>query len=467
VSRVDGLYNGMQRRAINKMVALVADEDKTKILRAFKFAEMIASDNNKLTVRILRDKIRDDHPALLLMRHAIRHLNPICRERFIETVVVNDLLRGQAKRNKLMEKTGMLAPLTILVSPSMRCNLTCEGCYASEYSPDQDLDRDLLQRIVDEGNEMGVYLFTFLGGEPLLYPGLLDFVKANRDSFFQIFTNGTLLTDAMIQRMAAIGNVAPMLSIDGPLELTDWRRGAGVHERVMAAMDRLGKAGVLFGYSATVTSRNYRALVSDEFIDPLIEKGALLGWNFLYMPIGRDPSIELMPSPEQREEFRQGIVRIRDTKPLFSVDFWGDAPWVGGCIAGRHYMHITSEGWVEPCIFTHFATDNIKDVSLAEAFNSPYFKQIRSRQPYNDNLLRPCMWIDNPMFSREIMAATGAHPTHDGADSMLVDLQEELDAYAVHSGSILDPAWACLRETMPSRGRIKPRPDEGVTSIAS
>jgi len=174
-----------------------------------------------------------------------------------------------------------------------------------------------------------------------------------------------------------------------------------------------------------------------------------------------------MPSPEQREEFRQGIVRIRDTKPLFSVDFWGDAPWVGGCIAGRHYMHITSEGWVEPCIFTHFATDNIKDVSLAEAFNSPYFKQIRSRQPYNDNLLRPCMWIDNPMFSREIMAATGAHPTHDGADSMLVDLQEELDAYAVHSASILDPAWACLRETMPSRGRIKPRPDEGVTSIAS
>jgi hypothetical protein len=50
---------------------------------------------------------------------------------------------------------------------------------------------------------------------------------------------------------------------------------------------------------------------------------------------------------------------------------------------------------------------------------------------------------------------------------MLVDLQEELDAYAVHSASILDPAWVCLRETMPSRGRIKPRPDEGVTSIAS
>ena len=173
-----------------------------------------------------------------------------------------------------------------------------------------------------------------------------------------------------------------------------------------------------------------------------------------------------MPTPAQREEFRHGIMRIRDTKPLFAVDFWGDAPWVGGCIAGRHYMHITSEGWVEPCIFTHFATDNINDVGLLEAFNSPYFKQIRGRQPYNDNLLRPCMWIDNPTFSREIMAETGARPTHEGADSML-GMEEELDAYSAESAAILDPAWACMRETMPSKGRIKPRRDERVTSIAS
>ena len=167
------------------------------------------------------------------MRRAIGRLNPVCRDRFIENVIVNDLLRGQTRRNKLVEKTGMLAPVTILVSPTMRCNLTCEGCYAAEYSPDQDLDPGLLQRIVDEGNEMGVYLFTFLGGEPLLYPGLLDFARANRDSFFQIFTNGTLLNERVVREMAELGNVAPMLSIDGTPEFTDWRRGPGVHARVM------------------------------------------------------------------------------------------------------------------------------------------------------------------------------------------------------------------------------------------
>ena len=466
MGHVDGLYNGVQLRAVKKMLALVADGDKNKILRAFRFAEMIAPDAEKRTVHLLRDKIQEDHPALLLMRRAIGRLNPVCRDRFIENVIVNDLLRGQAKRNKLVEKTGMLAPLTILMSPTMRCNLTCEGCYASEYAPDQDLDRGLLQRIVDEGNEMGVYLFTFLGGEPLLYPRLLDFARANRDSFFQFFTNGTLLNDDVVQEIAELGNVAPMLSIDGTQEFTDWRRGAGVHARVMDAMDRLGEAGILFGYSATVTSKNWETLIGDEFVDSIVDRGGSLGWHFHYMPIGREPSVELMPTPAQREEFRKGIIRIRETKPVLAIDFWGDAPWVGGCIAGRHYMHITSEGLVEPCIFTHFATDNIKDVSLMEAFNSPYFKQIRTRQPYSDNLLRPCMWIDNPACAREIIAVSGAQPTHEGADSML-GLEKELDAYAVESGAILDPAWECMRETLPSKGRFKPRPDERVTSIAS
>ncbi len=454
VSHVDGLYNAVQRRMINRMLNLAAGGDKPKIVKAFKLAEKITPDSHKGSVRFLCDKVEADHPVLQIARHVTTKLSPECRDRFIECLVVNTLLRGDAKRKELNETTGMVAPTTLLMSPSMRCNLTCAGCYAGEYSPDQDLDRGLLQRIVDEGNDMGVYLFTFLGGEPFLYPDLLDFARANRDSMFQIFTNGTLITDEIIAELAKLGNIALMLSVDGTSELTDQRRGPGVHKRVMSVMDRLGETGVLFGYSATVTSGNWDVLVSDEFVDPLVAKGAMIAWHFLYMPIGREPDVGMMPTPAQREQFREGIHRLRSTKPFFPVDFWGDAPWVGGCIAGKHYMHITSEGWVEPCIFTHFATDNIRDMSLLEAFNSPFFQEIRSRQPFNENLLMPCMWIDNPQCSREIMACTGAHPTHDGADSMLVDLQEEMDAYSVEAGRILNPIWSCLSATESAEGDL-------------
>jgi hypothetical protein len=149
----------------------------------------------------------------------------------------------------------------------------------------------------------------------------------------------------------------------------------------------------------------------------------------------------MMLTPEERNEFRLAIHRVRDTKPIFPVDFWGDAPWVDGCIAGKHYAHITSEGWVEPCIFTHFATDNIRDVSLVEAFNSPYFREIRRRQPFNHNLLMPCMLIDNPRQSREIMAQTGARPTHDGAESLVTGLCGALDQYSADVTRVYEPLW--------------------------
>jgi MoaA/NifB/PqqE/SkfB family radical SAM enzyme len=444
MSRTDGLYTAVQRQVINQMLKLAASDDKKKIVKAFRLAERITPDQYRGSVRFVTEKVKDDHPALTIAKHVSSRLSPRCRERFIECLIVNNLLRGVAKRRKLVDSTGMRAPTTILMSPTMRCNLSCEGCYAAEYSPDKDLDRRLMQKIVDEGNDMGVYLFTLLGGEPFMWDELLDFARENKDAYFQIFTNGTLLDHDTIDELAAIGNIAPMLSLEGSHELTDHRRGKGVHDQVMDIMDHLGEAGVLFGYSCTVTRDTWKAIVSDEFVDPLVAKGAMLAWHFLYMPVGRDPDVSMMLTAEERNDFRIEIQRIRASKPLFPVDFWGDAPYVNGCIAGRHYMHINSAGWVEPCIFTHFATDNIRDASLLEAFNSDFFREIRRRQPFNHNLLMPCMWIDNPTQAREIMAASGAQPTHPGGDVMITDLQDELDAYARKIDRLYSPIWSCL-----------------------
>ncbi len=264
----------------------------------------------------------------------------------------------------MAQAPGLWAPTTILISPTMRCNLSCAGCFAGEYSPDRDLEPELLQSIVEQANEMGVYFFTILGGEPFMYDGLLDLAAANQECYFQVYTNGTLLDEGVVDELAELGNVAPMLSLEGDEATTDARRGKGVYRHLLEMMDLLGDRGVLYGYSATVTRDNWRMLVSDEWVDPLVARGAVISWHFLYMPIGRDPSTAPMLNAEERNAFREGIWRIRDTKPIFPVDFWGDAPYVKGCIAGKHYMHIDSEGWVEPCIFTHFATDNIRDTSL-------------------------------------------------------------------------------------------------------
>lgn len=50
--------------------------------------------------------------------------------------------------------------------------------------------------------------------------------------------------------------------------------------------------------------------------------------------MGKAAVPELMATAEQREMMYHKIREYRQTKPLFTVDFWNDGEYVGGCIAG-------------------------------------------------------------------------------------------------------------------------------------
>jgi len=226
----------------------------------------------------------------------------------------------------------------------------------------------------------------------------------------------------------------------------------------MDAMDRLKARGVPFGTSLTVTRHNIEELTSDAFFEHLYKKGVMVCWFFLFMPVGKDPDVSLMPTPQQREYLRQRDSALRAKFPIFIADFWNDAPYVGGCIAGgRNYIHITPKGDVEPCVFTHVAVEKIYDKSLVEVLNSDFFKAIRSLQPYSDNLLTPCMIIDNPDVFREVCHKCGAYGTHEGAEDVRTKIKDELDEYGRQVRALFDPIWENEKAvwgcgTSPSRG---------------
>jgi MoaA/NifB/PqqE/SkfB family radical SAM enzyme len=211
----------------------------------------------------------------------------------------------------------------------------------------------------------------------------------------------------------------------------------------MQGMDYLRDKGIPFGFSAMVTRHNVDTIISESFNDMLIRKGCLIGWHFLYIPEGRNPDISLMPTPEQRELLRRkGAQYMRKKKPILIIDFWNDAPVVGGCIAGgRYYFHINAKGDVEPCIFVHLAVDNIKNKSLKEAINSSFFRSIRSHQPFSNNFLRPCMIIDHPQVLRDIFDEFKPNPTDNETCGFVTTLSDELDKYSQEAAKVLDLVW--------------------------
>lgn len=433
---------------VSMLARLLTTDPERHLAQIARIAGMLAAeDKDRQTAEKLRRYFADAEDldpqpmALQMLRRALEATSPRYRSHLAANLVLWTRF-GVPRRIDAQRQIGT-SPMVLLISPSMRCNLKCSGCYASEYDQKDDLSMAIIERVVQEAQAIGTYAITILGGEPFIRDDILDLFDNNPSMTFQVFTNGTLIDEDVASRLAQAGNVLVCFSVDGFEAEHDARRGAGVLQRAEQGMSLLRQAGVPFGFSTMVTSANCDTVISEAFTDYLVECGCLWGWHFLYMPVGERPDLSLMPTPEQREHLRiNGAARIRADKPLFVMDFWNDAPYVGGCIAaGKEYLHINSKGDVEPCIFTHFATDNIKDKSLAEVLGSPFFTAIRDRQPYDENLLRPCMLIDNTDIARQVVTQTGAYPTHPGAEQLLTSMADGLDSYAAHYKQIADRAW--------------------------
>ncbi|MCX6012112.1 MAG: radical SAM protein [Chloroflexi bacterium] len=400
-------------------------------------------------------------------------LHPNVLKKFVAQMMSNVFFRDHDIIGEL-EKEGLHPPVLMLISPTMRCNYKCKGCYAANYTRNDDMPFEVLDRTITEAkNEIGTKFFIILGGEPLVYRPLLDIFTKHNDVGFQFYTNGALIDKEMARKLVELGNIAPQISVEGFRKETDERRGVGAFDRAMRAMDNMKEAGGIFAFSVTVTTHNVDIVTSDEFIDLMIEKGAMYGWYFLYMPVSGDTDLSLMPTAEQRDKVRKAVNRFRSTKPILLIDFWNDAPLTGGCISGgRTYLHINHKGDVEPCIFCHYATHNINQSTLKEALHSPFFTYLRSKQPFSYNTLRPCPIIDHPHIMRRAIALTGAKPTHEGAENTYTILADQLDKYAVSIKDFYNPIfekeyahWATKWQTLLdfSKEQIKARKQEYLT----
>lgn len=468
-----GLMEGLKSFGYSRMVDILlrylSDASEENIVKFLKFTRRIPKDpENDIVIGIdyITRKFEQGHPALEVFKKLINKTHPNVRRKILENWIIKSFLLGTNKRDAYTRQYGFHPPAFYVISPTMKCNLNCYGCYAGEYSrTGPGLPFDLIDRIIAEGKDIGIHFVVVSGGEPFYRKDLLQIYEKHGDVGFQIYTNGSLLDEETVQRLAEMGNVMPCISVEGYEKETDERRGKGHFKKIMDAMDCLREAGVVFGFSATATRYNSEVIVEDKFVDMLIEKGATLGWYFTYIPIGRKPDFSLMPTPEQRDRQLRRVSEIRNNKPILLADFWNDGWMTNGCISGgERYFHINANGDVEPCVFAHFAMDNIKNKPLVEALNSPLFRRIRDMRPYCHNPYRPCMLIDSPQVSRTVFSMPGVYATHPGAETLFTDLASEMDRYSAEYCKFADKTWA-EHPVRPVRKTEVPNGEKGPESL--
>ncbi|MCT7443408.1 radical SAM protein, partial [Escherichia coli] len=116
------------------------------------------------------------------VNNILKTTNKNCLNKLFTNFFGNAVWYGMPKRAKLLEEEGIKTPFVILISPSMRCNLRCRGCYASSYSKEDDITYEELDRIIGEAIEIGIYYFIILGGEPFFYKDLLKIYEKYNDA---------------------------------------------------------------------------------------------------------------------------------------------------------------------------------------------------------------------------------------------------------------------------------------------
>ena len=288
-------------------------------------------------------------------------------------------------------------PAFVMISVTESCNLRCSGCWVSVGGRKQ-LSVEQLSGIINESKKQGSYFFGILGGEPLMYKGLLDVIEQHPDCYFQIFTNATLITDEIAQRMSRLGNITPLISIEGLREESDARRGRdNVYDRTLSGLRACRKAKLIFGVAASIGQSNFDELVTRKHIEDMAREGAAYLWYYIYRPVGKNPMVENALSKEQILYLRRFLVEQRMDAPLFLIDTYWDDKGRAMCPAATGMSHhISPSGAVEFCPPMQMAceTVNHNGSNLIEIFNNSEFLAAFRRMTAEDS--RGCILLENP-----------------------------------------------------------------------
>ena len=293
---------------------------------------------------------------------------------------------------QLQDHLDYLIPHSFVLSLTSDCNFTCDHCYARGYDETKVLPKKALEGILKQARLLGCFFFVLTGGEPMVYPDLLDILSHHSDSLFILITNGTMISEDVARKLSQSPHIIPIVSLEGGLKDTDKRRGIGIYYRVMHAFNNLQKNKILYGFSITVTSENAEQLQREVVFREKYPYGARLGCFIEYIPTGRKPDPGLSLSSAQRSSFRQWFLKLQDCSSTYLIHFPGDEELMDSCReAGKGFIHINPEGYIESCALLPSSNYNVTDTPLDVCLRNLYRDNQQRAHVYETLENHPCM----------------------------------------------------------------------------
>ncbi len=330
--------------------------------------------------------------------------------KFVYLMGFKGILAMQRFKRRL--RRGEYFPPFLFISIINSCNLRCQGCWVDVAAKQQKISLEAMDRLIREAKQMGNVFFGLMGGEPFMHSELLEILRRHRDCYFQIFTNGHFITDEVARELRRLGNATPLISVEGNQIVSDQRRkGRRVWDRTMQGLHNCLRHKLLTGVCTSLCQTNIDDMLTEEWLDRLIELGVMYVWFHTYRPVGPDAAPHLALTPQQQRRVREFVVQMRAKKPIVIIDAYYDHRGRALCPAAIGVTHhISPWGDIEPCPIIQFATDTIHDSRpLGEVIAGSAF--LREFRQLAASATRGCIVLERPDLLRLLVLKHQARDT--------------------------------------------------------
>ncbi len=365
------------------------------------------------------------------------------------TLTPGDVLRYGRKSSEspsdLLRYTADKKPVVVW-NISRRCNLRCIHCYSDSKNKPYpgELSEEEGKTLIQDLAEFGVPVVLFSGGEPLMHPSILEFVRlaVSKGIRAVISTNGTLLTPEIARKLKEAGASYVGVSIDGLEQTNDSFRGKqGAFRASLQGIRTCVESGINVGLRLTLTKRNFQDLPG---IFELVERENIRRVCFYHLVYsGRGG--RLREEDISHEETRRAVDRIMDwamscherglEKDILTVDNHADGVyvylrmleegrsdaeqvrelllWNGGNNSGIGIGNIDSQGNVHPDQFWQdYSFGNVRQRKFEDIWTDtrdPLMAKLKNRKRFLKGKCGRCRWVEmcNGNFRARAIAVHG------------------------------------------------------------
>jgi radical SAM protein with 4Fe4S-binding SPASM domain len=306
----------------------------------------------------------------------------------------NRIFGAEFSQEEIAEAVRKGRLLSMEMEFNKNCNFRCLYCYASDKTVDRnEMVKEEFLDLISQARELGARKIIVLGGEPMLYPSIIEMVRYIRglDMDVELFTNGTNITRETARTLYDLGVrvVLKMNTFEEKIQdMLSGRKGA--YAQIQEAYNNLKLAGYpsadrFMGITTVICQQNIDELpklwewLRDQNIAPYFE---------MITPQGGAKEHNMLEVDSRRvEDLFHRISRIDRKKYGHTWD--PKPPLVGGeCLRHQFSCAVNSEGFVQPCVGVTIPIGNVRKQRLKDILQES--EVVQDLKNYTETIKGPC-----------------------------------------------------------------------------